>query len=111
MMNVRNGGRHADTRVDLQEFMVLPVGAPAFGEGLRWGAEIFHALKGILHQRSLATGVGDEGGYAPDLESNEQALKLVLEAVVKAGFKPGGDVALAIDAAASELFDKSTRRY
>jgi enolase len=111
MMNILNGGRHADTRVDLQEFMVLPVGARSFGEGLRWGAEIFHALKGILHQRGQTTGVGDEGGYAPDLESNEQALQLVLEAVSKAGFKPGSQVALGIDAAASELYDRGTRRY
>jgi enolase len=111
MMNLLNGGRHADTRVDLQEFMVLPVGAPSFGEGLRWGAEIFHALKGILHHRGQSTGVGDEGGYAPDLESNEQALQLLLEAVAKAGFKPGAQVALAIDAAASELYDHGSRRY
>jgi len=111
MMNILNGGAHADTRVDVQEFMVVPVGAPSFAEGVRWGAEIFHALKKILKGRKLATGVGDEGGYAPDLPANEEALKLIMEAVGAAGFKPGEQVALALDVAASEFFDKADKRY
>jgi enolase len=111
MMNILNGGAHADTRVDVQEFMVLPVGAPSFAEGLRWGAEIFHALKKILKAGKFATGVGDEGGYAPDLPANEDALKLIMEAVGAAGFKPGEQVALALDVAASEFFDKAQGRY
>ncbi|HEY8206868.1 MAG TPA: phosphopyruvate hydratase, partial [Myxococcaceae bacterium] len=111
MMNILNGGAHADTRVDFQEFMVLPVGAPSFSEGLRWGAEIFHALKKILKGRKLATGVGDEGGYAPDLPANEEALKLIMEALGAAGFKPGEQVALAMDVAASEFFDKAAKKY
>jgi enolase len=111
LMNILNGGAHADTRVDFQEFMVLPVGAPSFSEGLRWGAEIFHALKKILKGRKLATGVGDEGGYAPDLPANEEALKLIMEALGAAGFKPGEQVALAMDVAASEFFDKAAKKY
>ncbi|HVE87643.1 MAG TPA: phosphopyruvate hydratase [Myxococcales bacterium] len=111
LMNILNGGAHADTRVDVQEFMVVPWGAPSFAEGLRWGAEIFHALKKILKGRKLATGVGDEGGYAPDLPANEEALKLILEAVNAAGYKPGDQVALALDVAASEFFDKADKRY
>jgi enolase len=111
MMNILNGGAHADTRVDVQEFMVLPLGASSFGEGLRWGAEVFHALKKILKDRKLATGVGDEGGYAPDLAANEEALKLILEAITTAGFKPGEQIFLALDVAASELFDKKTKTY
>jgi len=111
MMNILNGGAHADTRVDVQEFMVMPVGAPSFAEGLRWGAEIFHALKKILKDRKLSTGVGDEGGYAPDLPANEEALKLIMEAVGAAGFKPGEQIALALDVAASELFDKADKKY
>jgi enolase len=103
MMNILNGGAHADTTVDFQEFMVLPVGAASFSEGLRWGAEIFHALRTVLKGRKLATGVGDEGGFAPSLPSNENALELVCEAVTKAGFKLGDQVALALDVAASEL--------
>src|SRR5690606_31926375 len=89
LMNILNGGAHADTRVDVQEFMVMPVGAPSFREGLRWGAEIFHALKKVLKGRNLSTGVGDEGGYAPDLGSNEEALAVVAEAVGKAGYALG----------------------
>ncbi len=111
MMNILNGGAHADTRVDVQEFMVLPWGATTFAEGLRWGAEIFHALKKILKARKLATGVGDEGGYAPDLPANEDALKLIMEAIGAAGFKPGEQIALCLDVAASEFFDKGSKRY
>jgi len=111
MMNILNGGAHADTRVDVQEFMILPLGAPSFAEALRWGAEVFHALKKILKGRKLATGVGDEGGYAPDLPNNEEALKLVLEAIGAAGFKPGEQVAMALDVATSEWFDAGSKKY
>jgi len=111
MMNILNGGAHADTRVDIQEFMILPIGASTFAEAVRWGAEIFHALRGILRDRKLSTGVGDEGGYAPDLPTNEEALKLVMEAIGKAGFKALEHVALALDVAASELYDKQGHRY
>jgi enolase len=111
MMNILNGGAHADTRVDVQEFMVLPWGAKSFAEGLRWGAEVFHALKKILKGKKLATGVGDEGGYAPDLASNEDALKLIMEAIGAAGFKAGEQIALCLDVAASEFFDKGTKKY
>ncbi len=111
MMNILNGGAHADTRVDVQEFMILPIGATSFAEGLRWGAEIFHALKKILKDRKLATGVGDEGGYAPDLPANEEALKLILSATEAAGYKPGEQIAFALDVAASEFFDKTSKRY
>jgi len=111
MLNILNGGAHADTRVDVQEFMVLPWGASSFAEGLQWGAEIFHTLKKILKGRKLATGVGDEGGYAPDLAANEDALKLIMEAIGAAGFKAGSQVSLCLDVAASEFFDKSTKRY
>ncbi|AKU90546.1 phosphopyruvate hydratase [Vulgatibacter incomptus] len=111
LMNILNGGAHADTSVDVQEFMVMPVGAPSFREGLRWGAEIFHALKTVLKSRKLATGVGDEGGYAPDLPSNEEALVVVSEAVEKAGFKLGDEIVLALDVAASELYDAKTGTY
>ncbi|MBI3184115.1 MAG: phosphopyruvate hydratase [Myxococcales bacterium] len=111
MMNILNGGAHADTRVDVQEFMVLPWGAPSFAEGLRWGAEVFHSLKKILKERKLSTGVGDEGGYAPDLAANEDALKLIMEAIAAAGFKAGEQIALALDVAPSALYDKKSRRY
>src|SRR5689334_1574164 len=111
MMNVLNGGVHADTRVDFQEFMIVPVGAPSFAEALRMGAEVFHALKKGLKSRKLATGVGDEGGYAPDLPTNEEALVLVTEAISAAGYVPGKDVALALDVAASEFFDGKSKRY
>lgn len=104
MMNILNGGAHADTTVDFQEFMVMPVGANSFAEGLRWGAEIFHSLRGVLKARSLATGVGDEGGFAPSLPSNEMALELVAEAIDRAGFALGTDIELALDVAASEFF-------
>jgi enolase len=111
LMNILNGGAHADTRVDIQEFMVVPLGAPTFAEALRWGAEVFHALKKGLKARKLSTSVGDEGGYAPDLPANEEALKIILEAIVSAGFRPGEQMALALDPAASEFFDTKTRRY
>src|SRR6516162_323100 len=103
MMNILNGGAHADNNVDIQEFMITPVGAPTFAEALRWGAETYHALKSVLKQHGLATGVGDEGGFAPDLEHNRAALDLIMEAIGKAGFTPGRDIALAIDAAATEF--------
>ena len=103
MMNVLNGGAHADNKVDFQEFMVVPVGAATFGDGLRTGAEVFHALKGILHDRGLGTAVGDEGGFAPDLESNEAALEALVAGIEAAGYRPGDDVAIALDPATSEL--------
>jgi enolase len=103
-MNILNGGAHADNNVDIQEFMITPIGAATFSEALRWGAEVYHALKSVMKQRGLSTGVGDEGGFAPDLEHNRAALDLIVEAIGKAGFNPGQDVALAIDAAASEFY-------
>jgi enolase len=105
LMNILNGGAHADSNVDVQEFMVAPLGLPSFREALRAGAETFHALRGILKARGLSTGVGDEGGFAPNVKSNQQALELVLEAIGKAGYKAGQDVCLALDVAASELWD------
>jgi enolase len=111
MMNILNGGAHADTRVDVQEFMILPWGAQSFAEGLRWGAEVFHALKKILKGRKLATAVGDEGGYAPDLPANEEALKIIMEAIGAAGYKAGEQIALCLDVAASEFFDKTAKNY
>jgi enolase len=104
MMNILNGGAHADNNVDIQEFMILPVGAPTFTECLRWGAEVYHALKGVLKARKLSTGVGDEGGFAPNLGSNEEALDLIEAAIKKAGLKPGTDVLLGLDCASSEFF-------
>jgi enolase len=111
MMNILNGGAHADTNVDIQEFMVAPIGAPTFRESLRWGAEIYHALKSVLKQRSLATSVGDEGGFAPNLDSNRAALDLILEAITKAGFKPGTDIALAMDVAATEFHENGQYKF
>jgi enolase len=108
MMNILNGGAHADNNVDIQEFMILPVGASSFAECLRWGAEIYHALKGVLKANKLATGVGDEGGFAPNLESNEEALELIVEAIKKAGHKPGKDVYLGMDCASSEFYKDGT---
>jgi enolase len=105
MMNILNGGAHADNNVDFQEFMIMPTGAPSFSEGLRAGAETFHALKALLKQKGLATSVGDEGGFAPSLRSNEEAVELLLEAITRAGYKAGQDIALALDVAASEFFD------
>jgi len=104
MMNVLNGGAHADNKVDFQEFMIVPAGAATFADGLRTGAEVFHALKGILHDRGLATAVGDEGGFAPDLESNEAALEVLVAGIEAAGYRPGDDVAIALDPATSELY-------
>jgi len=104
MMNILNGGAHADSSVDFQEFMVMPLNAPSFGEALRWGAEIFHTLRGILKARGQSTGVGDEGGFAPNLKSNREAVEVVLEAVAKTGLKAGGDVWMALDVASSELW-------
>jgi enolase len=104
MMNVLNGGAHADNKVDFQEFMIVPCGAPSFSECLRMGAEVFHALKGTLHDRGLGTAVGDEGGFAPDLDSNEDALKMLVAGIEAAGYTPGEDVAIALDPAASELY-------
>jgi len=104
MMNIINGGSHADNSVDLQEFMIIPVGAPSLSEAVRYGAEVFHTLKKVLHNRNLNTAVGDEGGFAPDLESNEAAIEVILEAVDKAGFKAGKDIFIGIDAASSEFY-------
>jgi enolase len=104
MLNILNGGAHADNNVDIQEFMILPVGAPTFAEALRWSSEIYHGLKGVLKSKKLATGVGDEGGFAPNLGSNEEALDLITEAIKKAGYKPGKDVFLGVDCAANEFY-------
>ncbi len=111
MMNVLNGGKHADNNVDLQEFMIVPLGAPTFREALRWGAEVFHTLAGVLKKQGLSTSVGDEGGFAPNLKSNEDALKVLVEAIEKAGYKPGEQVALALDVASSEIFQKDGGTY
>jgi enolase len=111
MMNIVNGGAHADNKVDIQEFMIMPVGAGTFGEGLRMGAEIFHHLKSVLKSKNLGTNVGDEGGFAPDLKSNEEALKLVMQAIEKAGYKPGDDVVIALDCASTEFYDAKKKRY
>ena len=108
MMNVVNGGAHADNKVDFQEFMVVPVGAPSFAEALRMGAEVFHALKGTLHAQGLSTAVGDEGGFAPDLDSNEAALRALIEGIEAAGHTPGDDVAIALDPATSEIFENGS---
>jgi len=104
MMNVINGGVHADNNIDLQEFMVMPVGAPSFREALRWGTETYHSLKAVLHERGLSTAVGDEGGFAPNLASNEDAIKALVEAIERAGYRPGEDIAIALDPAMSELY-------
>ena len=104
MLNVLNGGAHADNNVDFQEFMIMPVGAASFREALRWGAETYHVLKAVLHERGLSTAIGDEGGFAPDLGSNEEALQLLVEAIERAGFTPGDDIALALDVASTEFF-------
>lgn len=104
MMNVLNGGVHADNSVDFQEFMIMPVGAPSFGEALRWGTQTYHVLKGVLSDKGLATAVGDEGGFAPDLDSNEDAIKLLMEAIEAAGFTPGDEIAIALDPAVSEIY-------
>jgi enolase len=111
MMNILNGGAHADSSVDFQEFMVMPVGAPSFSEGLRAGVEIFHALRAILKKKGQSTGVGDEGGFAPNLASNREAVDVVLEAITRAGYKAGQDVYVALDVASSELWNEETKRY
>jgi enolase len=111
MMNILNGGSHADNLIDIQEFMVMPFGAKSFSEGLRWGTEVFHHLKAVLKSRGMSTNVGDEGGFAPSLGSNEEALQVVMEAIEKAGFKPGVDMYIALDAAASEFYDEATGKY
>jgi enolase len=111
MMNILNGGAHSDAPVDLQEFMIMPKGAPSFAEGLRTGTEVFHALKGVLKGLKLSTAVGDEGGFAPVLKSNTQALDVIVEAIKKAGYKPGKDVFIALDPAASEFYDADKRKY
>ena len=111
MMNIINGGAHADNTVDIQEFMIMPVGAPNFHEALRMGAEVFHNLKSVLKGRGLNTAVGDEGGFAPDLATNEDAIKVIIEAIEKAGYKPGADVRLALDVASSEMYDADNKLY
>ncbi len=111
MMNILNGGAHADNSVDPQEFMAMPVGAKSFSEALRMGVEVFHNLKAVLHKRGYSTAVGDEGGFAPNLQSNEEALEVILEAIQKAGYKPGDQVAIALDPAASEFYDKPSGKY
>ncbi|MGM0378591.1 MAG: phosphopyruvate hydratase [Bacillota bacterium] len=111
MMNILNGGEHADNNVDIQEWMVMPVGADTFKEALRMGSEIYHNLKKVLQERNLGTGVGDEGGFAPDLDSNEDALKVIIEAIEKAGYKPGEEIQLAVDAAATEMYDNEKEKY
>lgn len=111
MMNILNGGAHADNNVDFQEFMVMPLGAESFADALRWGAEVFHTLKGVLKKRGYNTGVGDEGGFAPSVKSNQEAIDLVLEAIQQAGYTPGEDIYIALDPAASEFFDKAKSKY
>jgi enolase len=111
MMNILNGGAHADSNVDFQEFMAMPVGATSFSEALRWGVETFHTLKGVLKKKGYNTAVGDEGGFAPSLKSNTEAIDLVLEAITQAGYKPGEQIAIALDPAASEFYDKDKRKY
>lgn len=111
MMNILNGGEHADNNVDIQEFMVMPVGAESFKEGLRMGAEVFHSLKSVLKGKGLSTSVGDEGGFAPNLSSNEEALSTIVEAIEKAGYTPGEDILLALDVAATEIYNKETKKY
>jgi enolase 1/2/3 len=111
MMNILNGGAHADSNVDFQEFMAMPVGAETFGEALRWGAEVFHTLKSVLKKRGYNTAVGDEGGFAPSLQANVEAIELILEAIQQAGYTPGEEIAIALDPAASEFFDKDRSAY
>lgn len=111
MMNILNGGAHADNKIDFQEFMIMPTGASSFSEGLRWGVEIFHQLKKVLQSKKYSTNVGDEGGFAPDIQSNEEAIETVLMAIEKAGYKPGEEVFIAMDAANSELWDAAKKKY
>lgn len=111
LMNILNGGKHADNAIDFQEFMIVPLGADTFSEALRMGTEVFHYLKKVLHEKGYSTNVGDEGGFAPNLNSNEEAIELVLQAIEKAGYKPGEQIAIALDAAASEMYNEQTRQY
>ncbi len=111
MMNILNGGSHADNKIDIQEFMVMPFGADSFSQGLQWGTEIFHHLKAVLKERGMSTNVGDEGGFAPNLGSNEEAIQVVIQAIEKAGFKPGEDVYIALDAASSEFYNEEEGMY
>lgn len=111
MMNILNGGAHADNKIDFQEFMIMPVGAPDFSEGLRWGVEIFHTLKNVLKKKGYSTNVGDEGGFAPNIQSNEEAIETVLEAITAAGYKAGSQIVIAMDAANSELWDAKAKKY
>ena len=111
MMNIINGGAHADNKIDFQEFMVMPIGAPNFSEGLRWGVEIFHHLKSVLKKKGFSTNVGDEGGFAPNIQSNEEAIETVLEAIHAAGYKTGSQIAIAMDAANSELWEAKKKKY
>src|SRR5262245_55914149 len=111
MLNVLNGGVHADNNMDVQEFMVLPVGAASFSEALRWGAETYHHLKALLHGRGLSTSVGDDGGFAPNLSSNEEAVQVLVEAIERAGRVPGDDMALGLDVASTEFYDAETGVY
>ena len=111
MMNILNGGAHADNKIDFQEFMIMPVGAPSFSEGLRWGVEIFHTLKGVLKKKGYSTNVGDEGGFAPNIQSNEEAIETVLESIQSAGYKTGSQIVIAMDAANSELWDAKKKKY
>ncbi|OQP67921.1 phosphopyruvate hydratase [Niastella populi] len=111
LMNILNGGAHADNKIDFQEFMIVPIGAPSFSEGLRWGVEIFHNLKTILKKKGYSTNVGDEGGYAPDIQSNEEAIETVLQAIEAAGYKAGTQIGIAMDAASTEMFDEEKKTY
>ncbi len=111
MMNILNGGSHADNKIDIQEFMVMPIGASSFSEGLRWGTQIFHTLKSVLKNKGMSTNVGDEGGFAPNLGSNQEAIEVVIQAIEQAGFVPGKDVFIALDAAASEFYDADSKEY
>ncbi|MBM3739710.1 MAG: phosphopyruvate hydratase [Acidobacteria bacterium] len=111
LMNIINGGAHADNSVDLQEFMIVPHGAPSFGEAIRWGAEVFHTLKGVLKKKGYSTAVGDEGGFAPNLKSNDEALDVIMESIAKAGYSAGSQISLALDCAASEFYVKSSGKY
>lgn len=111
MMNILNGGAHADNKIDFQEFMIMPVGAESFSEGLRWGVEIFHTLKSVLKKKGFSTNVGDEGGFAPNIQSNEEAIEIVLESITAAGYKTGSQIAIAMDAANSELWDAKKKKY
>ncbi|HMX78587.1 MAG TPA: phosphopyruvate hydratase, partial [Chitinophagaceae bacterium] len=111
MMNILNGGAHADNKIDFQEFMIMPVGAPSFSEGLRWGVEIFHTLKSVLKKKGFSTNVGDEGGFAPNIQSNEEAIETVMEAIQASGYKAGSQIVIAMDAANSELWNAKKKKY